>query len=93
MLASKSHEPHAQTSTTPLCLLPEAQSFYGRTAMLCTSGFVDDEIFSYNGPSGGDSLPQHPVVWYWLRLAFCTLSRWRGVGLRLDESLVNGPSM
>jgi len=45
---------HHRTSPEFLCLLPVAvaQFISGEVAMLCTSGFVDDVMFSHSGPYG-----------------------------------------
>jgi len=63
--ACMSLEPHARTSSNFLCILPVAvyRSSSGGVATcntLCTSGFVDDIMFSYNGLHGNVTLPQQP---------------------------------
>ena len=62
LYACKSLEPHIQTSPNFLHLLLMAMSMtvflWRRCNMLCTSGLVDDVVFSDNGPYGaGDVRP------------------------------------
>ena len=45
---------------TCLYTLPVAVARIHSCNMSCTSGFVDDVMFSYDGPCGGVTLPQQP---------------------------------
>jgi len=51
---------HVRTSPAFPCVLPEAVVGPPSVALLCTSGFVDDGVFSSNGSCGGVTLPQQP---------------------------------
>ena len=56
-------EPRIQNSPDFLCILPADMSRFssGRISMLCTSGFVNEVIFSHNGPYGtGDAIRCKP---------------------------------
>ena len=58
-----SQESHVQTSPHFLCVLCSGRGsvlLLRCCNILCTSGLVDDAMFSYYGPNGGVSLP--PVL-------------------------------
>ena len=69
-----------------------SRSFYGGVVMLCTSGFVDEVMTSYNGSQGGATLQCRERDIALLHGIDCVLSC-RRRALSLDESIVHGPGV